>query len=149
MKPLAFCGGCGGLYLYSMGIQWPFRHFIASGTPKCRFFLNKCFSTVRILSSTVVRAEEILIRIKKPPYEHAVASAAERLRPNPDYAHFLAGRIGGSFDSQIQRKKRAFLCSTYILGSLTATEHSTNRVESCNNRNEEPEKRKAGCTDGQ
>ena len=56
---------------------------------------------------------------KKPPYEHAVASAAERLRPNPDYAHCLAGRIGGSFDSQIQRKKRALLCSTYILGSLT------------------------------
>jgi len=65
------------------------------------------------------RAEEILIRVKKPPYEHAVASAAERLRPNPDYAHCLAGRIGGSFDSQIQRKKRALLCSTYILGSLT------------------------------
>ena len=54
MKPLAFCGGCGGLYLYSMGIQWPFRNFIASGTPKCRFSLNECFSTVRILSSTVV-----------------------------------------------------------------------------------------------
>jgi len=35
------------------------------------------------------RAEEILIRVKKPPYEHAVASAAERLRPNRHSTHIL------------------------------------------------------------
>jgi hypothetical protein len=29
------CGGRGGLYkYYGMGIQWPFRHFIASAMPK-------------------------------------------------------------------------------------------------------------------
>ena len=35
------------------------------------------------------RAEEILIRVKKPPYEHAVASIAERLRPNRHNTHIL------------------------------------------------------------
>jgi hypothetical protein len=34
-KPLSFCGGRGGLYeYYVMGIEWAFRHFIASAMSK-------------------------------------------------------------------------------------------------------------------
>jgi hypothetical protein len=36
------CGGRGGLYkYYGMGIQWLFRHFIASALPECRISLKQ------------------------------------------------------------------------------------------------------------
>jgi hypothetical protein len=83
------CGGRGGLYkYYGMGIQWPFRHFIASALPECRISLKeKTFRHGGILPPD---AEEIMHPCKAGKavaLEHALASAAQRLRPNPDFTH--------------------------------------------------------------
>jgi hypothetical protein len=75
-------------------IVWGFNGRFAISSPKPRqnasFSWAQVFSTVRILSSIVDRAEEILIRAKKPPFEHAQASAAPAASSKSRF-HSLAG----------------------------------------------------------
>jgi hypothetical protein len=61
-----------------MGIQWPFRHFIASAMPKV-----PDFAETKLLSTSAyyhLAQKKPCIRPKQPAPEHAVASAAQRLR---------------------------------------------------------------------
>jgi hypothetical protein len=85
MKPLAFAADAEG-YKY---IVWVFnrRFAISSSKPRqdASFSGTQVFDTVRILSSMVVRAEEILIHAKEPPSEHAQASAAPAASSKSSY----------------------------------------------------------------
>jgi hypothetical protein len=69
-----------------MGFQWPFRHFIAYVKARCRLSLNPSVQHgPNIIIYCRSRRRNVDPR-KKPTYEHAQASAAQRLRPNRDYA---------------------------------------------------------------
>ena len=65
--------GRGGLYLYSMGIQWRFRHLIALGLANCQFLFKPNLLHRRILS--LIRRNLASAHTQLPP-EHAIASAA-------------------------------------------------------------------------
>jgi hypothetical protein len=91
MKPMAFAADAED-YKYILVFNW---HFAIS-SPRSRHaanFPSKVFSTVRILSSIVERGEEMLIAPKKPPYEHAQASAAPAAS-SKSRLHLSALRVG-------------------------------------------------------